>query len=238
MNYDMCMQALTPNLMVGDEQRDFFVWVDPQAFLVQANVYSTGQFSSAELIDPNETLPFLRNEKFGGIMTPFLRSITHDYNVEFNLEMSRRRDYSAYPCRLISIFLFDSESTAQKYGERHPEHVDSRVLQRVKTVGRYTYSWHDSSWIDYLRIPHFGMSERIDAISQDYWTGRKAIGYTLTSFGKTWRAEPLAEILYIGTVEFYDRSFLSSMPAIGGARVIQRTPSDMMKKFLHEREGS
>jgi len=33
MNYDMCMQALTPNLMVGDEQRDFFVWVDPQAFL-------------------------------------------------------------------------------------------------------------------------------------------------------------------------------------------------------------
>ena len=80
------MSATTTNLFVTDEQRDFFVWVDPRAFMVQANVTATGQFSSAELIDVQETLPFVRNDKFGGFVTPFLQSVTHSYAVEFNLE--------------------------------------------------------------------------------------------------------------------------------------------------------
>ena len=68
------MAASALNLVVSDEQRDFFVWVNPQTFLVQANVHATGQFSSADLINPDETLPFLRNDKFGGRVTPFLQS--------------------------------------------------------------------------------------------------------------------------------------------------------------------
>ena len=232
------MAASTTNLVVTDEQRDFFVWVDPRTFLVQANVAATGRFSSAELIDPQETLPFVRNGKFGGFVTPFLQGVTHSYGVEFSLELTRRREFPRYSCRLMAVFLFDGEGDAQKYSDRHPEHVGNRVLQKVKTVGGYTYSLHDSSWIDYLRIPHFWRPERVEAGSRDYWSGRTASTYTLTSFGKPWTAEPLAEVLYLGTVEFYDRSFLSSTPSIGEARVLQVEPSDAMKEFLRKRGTS
>ena len=231
------MAASIPNLVVSDEQRDFLVWVDPQTFLVQANVTATGQFSSAELIDPEQTLPFVRNDRFGGLVTPFLQNVTHSYGVEFNLEMMRRQEFSPYPSRLVAVFLFDGEVAARNYADRHPEHVGSRVLQRLRTVGGYKYSSHDSSWIDYLRIPHFWQPERVETVARDYWSGRSAMDYTLTSFGKPWTAEPLAEILYVGTVEFYDRSFVSSSPSIGTARVVRDDPSEVMKEFLRERAG-
>ena len=236
--YDQRMEPSTPNLFVGDEQLDFFVWVDPRSFLVQANVTAGGQFSSAELVDPEETLPFVRNEKFGGLLTPFLQSVTHNYRVEFNLEMTRRGEFARYPSRLVAVFLFHSEATASRYADRHPEHVGSRVLQQVKSVGEYIYSIHDASWVDYFRIPHFWRSERVEAVSRDYWTGRSVSEYTLTSFGKPWTTEPLAEVLYIGTVEFYDRSFLSDPPSIGMARVVSVEPSNVMKEFLRERRAS
>ena len=144
---------------------------------------ATGQFSSAELMDSEETLPFVRNDKFGGLVTPFLQNVTHIFGVEFNLEMSRRREFPRYPCRLMAIYLFDSKDIARMYADRHPEHVGSRVLQKVNTVGGYTSSTHDSSWIDYLRIPHFWRPERAEAVSRDYWSGRSASEYKLTSFG-------------------------------------------------------
>ena len=149
--------------------------------------------------------------------------------------MARRGDFGQYPCRLTAIFLFDAESTAREYANRHPKHVGSRVLQRVRTVGAYVYSWHDSSWIDYLRIPHFWRPERVENVCRDYWSGRQVKGYTLTSFGKAWTAAPLAEVLYLGTVEFYDRSFIGGPPSIGMARVLEVDPSEAMKKFLGER---
>ena len=232
------MTASIPNLIVSDAPLDFFVWVDPHTFLVQANITASGRFSSAELIDPEETLPFVKNDKFGGLVTPFLQNVTHNYGVEFSLEMTRRREFPRYPCRLVAVFLFDSEATARKYAALHPEHVGSRVLQKVKTVGGYTYSIHDSSWIDYLRIPHFWRKERVVAVSRDYWTGRPNSEYRLTSFGKPWTAEPLAEVLYTGTVEFYDRSFISAAPSIGMARTVVHDPSDVMKKFLRDRRES
>ena len=232
------MTTLSPNLIVSDEQRDFFVWVDPQTFLVQANVTATGQFTSAELIDPEETLPFIRNDRFGGLLTPFLQNVSHSYGVEVNLEMTRRREFSRYTSSLVAVFLFDKETTARKYADLHPEHVRSRALQKVKAVGGYTYSVHDASWIDYLRIPHFWRPERVEAVSRDYWSGRPVSDYTLTSFGKPWNAEPLAELLYAGTVEFYDQSFVNDSPSIGMARVLSVNPSDIMKKFLRKREES
>ena len=214
------MPTSTPNLVASNEQRDFFVWVNPQTFLIRANVTATGQFSSAELIDPDESLPFVRNDKFGGLVTPFLQNVTHNYGVEFNLEMTRRREFPRYPCRLMAVYLLDDKAAARKYADRHPEHVGNRVLQKVKTVGGYTYSMHDSGWIDYLRIPHFWRPERVEAVCRDYWTGRQVRQYKLTSFGKPWTAEPLVEVLYDGTVEFYDRSFVTVPPSIGTARVM------------------
>ena len=75
-------------------------------------------------------------------------------------------------------------------------------------------------------------------MSRDYWSGRPVSDYTLTSFGKPWNAEPLAELLYAGTVEFYDQSFVNDSPSIGMARVLSVNPSDIMKKFLRKREES
>ena len=222
------------NLVRGSDPRDFCLWVDPRAFLVQANVTATGQFSSAELIDEQETLPFVRNPKYGGLVTPFVQSVTQPYGAEYNLEIIRRQEYQDYPSRLCAVFLFADEPTANRYATRHSQHVGGRVLQSVKTVGPYSYSVHDSSWVDYMRIPHFWRPQRMEQVSRDYWRGRAVDEYTLSSFGELWTRERLDEILYSGTVEFYDQSWVEK-PTVGLAKVLLHEPSKVFREFLERR---
>ena len=149
------------NRIASSEERDFYVWINPQDFFVQASIKSSGQFTSAELIDPDHTLPFVRDTEHGGLVSPFMKNVTHNYGVEFNLEHRRAAEFIDYPCRMVATFLFLDEETAQQYSDRNPDHVGNRLLQRVKSVGDYVYSVHDSSWIDYLRIPHFWTTEKL-----------------------------------------------------------------------------
>ena len=157
------------NLISSSELRDFYVWVNPQNFLLQANLSATGRFSSAELINPEHTLPFVRDLEFGGLVTPFMQNVTHNYGVEFNLEQRRLAEFGSYPSRMAAVYLFYDEDIAQQYADRNPDHVGDRRLQRVHSVGDYQYSVHDSSWIDYLRIPNFLGPEGIETLTRSYW---------------------------------------------------------------------
>ena len=92
------------------------------------------------------------------------------------------------------------------YKERHTGHVTGRVLKKVRTAGPYIYSTHDSSWVDFLRLDHSCEDETIHDVTQAYWRGGKVEGCQLKSMGKPWSKFPIVEVLYLGRIDFYDRS--------------------------------
>lgn len=149
---------------------------------------------------------FIPNPNFEGFISPFQMNISTEYMVEYNLEKHREIYFNSYPSRVEAIYLFDSEEEANKYHEMHLDHVGGRILKKVKTNGSYIYSKHDSSWIDFLRLPHSIDNENIYNISNLYWGGEKVSDTRLESMGKEWTQDSIFEILFMGRVDFYDRS--------------------------------
>lgn len=204
------MPVSAPNLVVGSGPRDFWVWVNPSNVFVRHQITVTGCFISAGTIgDRKSNLPFLPNPDFSGDISPFSIGVMRDYTVEFNLEKNREHFFASYPSRLNAIFLLGSEIEASKYAERHPDHTRGRVLKRVRSCGAYCYSTHDSSWIDFLRLPHSCDDQTIHNITQSYWRGEPVEQCAPRSMGKSWQASPILETLYLGRVDFYDRLFSS-----------------------------
>ena len=185
---------------------DFFVWINPKDSFIQHQVGIVGSFASAQFADPKTALMFIPNPNFKSGITPFQNNLLRDYMAEYNLEVDRLKWFLKYPSRLHSIFLFDSEIEANNYAIKHPEHVGDRKLKKVKTVGSYTYSKHDSSWVNFLRLPHGIDVGSINDISKSYWAGIKVEERELKSFGKPWTESPVMEILFLGRVDFYDKS--------------------------------
>ncbi|WP_297810233.1 hypothetical protein [uncultured Methylophaga sp.] len=194
------------NLIIGDSTVDFWVWVNPSSWHVQHQL-SVGSFVSAGSIGRGDSnLPFIPNPKFTGDVSPFSVGVTHHYSAEYNFEINREHYFPDYPSRLNAIYLLRSESEAQKYKERHMGHVGNRVLKKVFTVGQYAYSIHDSSWVDFLRLNHSCDKDTIHNVTQAYWRGVNAANCELKSMGQPWSESPISEILFLGRVDFYDRT--------------------------------
>ncbi len=85
-------------------------------------------------------------------------------------------------------------------------HVGNRLLRQARSVGPYAYSTHDSSWVDFLRLNHSCDDETIHQVAQAYWRGVNVEDCELKSFGKPWAQSPIIEVLYLGRIDFYDRS--------------------------------
>jgi hypothetical protein len=213
------------NLFCGEDQRDFYVWVDPSNWLIRHQIQETGSFFSVHPEDREEALMFIPNPKFRGGVSPFQNNLLQQYIAEYQLEVARQTCCPKYPCRLQAIFLFESEEEADKYRERHFSHVGNRVLKRVKTVGYYCYSLHDSSWIDFLRLSGWNDLQTLDNVCKAYWGGHLVKSSHLQSLGKVWTEEPIIEVLYLGTVEFYERSLDLPMhsPKTGRNEPAERT---------------
>ncbi len=197
------------NIFSGTDSVDFWVWVNPQNWLVHHQVTLIGGFSSGGLMPTQRksNLMFIPNPDFQGDITPFQHGIMHQYMAEYHLEIGREfYKFTNYPSRLNAIYLFDTEEEAHKYKARHMNHVDGRVLKKVKSVTPYVYSKHDSSWVDFLRLTHSVDAETISFVSQAYWGGINVENCQLTSFGKPWSQDPIIEVLFIGRIEFYDRT--------------------------------
>lgn len=126
---------------------------------------------------------------------------------EYNLEMGRTfYKFTDYPSRLNAIYLFDQEEEAHKYKERHMTHVGDRILKKARSVTPCVYSKHDSSWVDFVRLPHSTDPETTSFISKAYWSGATVEGCRLESMGKRWSQPPIIEVLFLGRIEFYDRN--------------------------------
>jgi len=194
------------NIIRDKSTRDFFVYVDPADWLIQHQVGLAGSFASTPCNNGCDSLMFLPNPRFSSAISPFHNNVLRNYRAEYNLEVDRQRWFPQYPSRLQAIFLFDSEDHARCYGTRHPEHVATRILKRVKSSGPYIYSLHDSSWVNFLRQNHSLNQATVNKVSRSYWSGTRVEQCELLSLGKTWTQAPIVEALFIGRIDFYDRS--------------------------------
>jgi hypothetical protein len=196
------------NLFTCAEPKDFWVWVNPQNWLVRHQIQVVGSFFSGGLLPAQgkSNLMFIPNPDFEGDVTPFQHGVMREYMAEYNLEMGRVfHKFDAYPSRLNAIYLFESEDEAHKYKVRHLAHVSDRVLKKGYSATECIYSVHDSSWVDFLRLSHMIEPKSINSISQSYWRGLKVEETQLESLGEPWTKTPIMEVLFIGRLNFYDR---------------------------------
>ncbi len=195
------------NFLRSDKPVDYWIWINPENWLVRHQIEFTGGFTSGGLLKKgNSNLMFTPNPDFQSDITPFQFGIMREYMAEYNLEMGREKYASNYPSRLNAIYLLESKDEAQKYKKRHMSHVGNRILKKVHSIGSYVYSKHDSSWVDFLRLTHSVDSETIAYVSKSYWGGVNVEDRQLLSMGKPWTQSPIIEILFLGRIEFYDKN--------------------------------
>lgn len=170
------------------------------------NVNLIGSIQSipgAESIKSNTfgTLMFLPNPNFLNFVSPFQMSLLKNYNAECMLEKERVSHFLSYPSRMTALFLFDSPTEAQVYGDQK-KYEGRRELKTAHSVGDYMYSKHDMTWVDFLREEQSLDQQTINSIAKAYWTGEKTSSHTLLSCGQPWVRTPIMECLYNGRIEF------------------------------------
>lgn len=202
---DAGLEPMT-NFVRGNEEREFLVWIDPEDFLVHHNVSFTGSFTSPPTDEAAPVLMFLPNPEFRGFISPFQNNLLRSYMADYNLEVARAQWFVEYPSRLHAIFLLRSEADAEAYRDQNPEHVSNRILKRVRTVGGYTFSTHDSSWIEFLRQGLMIDRDSLEACARAYWSGQLVRDCQLELRGRPWTREPVPEVLLVGRVDFDDRT--------------------------------
>ena len=194
-------------LIITEEVVDFWVWIDPKNWLTKHNISQTGRIFSGGLVGQGKSnLMFISNPDFGGDISTYNLGITNFYNVEYDLEIFRVKNCPDHPSRLTALFLLPSEEEAKIYEETHREHVKNRTLKKCHSWGKVTYSIHDSSWIDFLRMSVMIDDESLSNILDSYWRGKKVQNCELLHFGEKWTQKPAPEALLIGQIEFYDRN--------------------------------
>ena len=139
---------------------------------------------------------------------PFGRSLPEDqfttvqnYFAEYHLEYFRQRLYQQFPSRLHALLLFATRIDAETFRHKHPARVFGKGLVRARSKGAYVCSFHDSSWLDYLRLPHSLSLTALDEIANHYWRGSLVEEVGLTFLNERWREPPVIEALFQGTLE-------------------------------------
>ena len=198
----------------GTEPKEFFVWVNPNDWMVKNNIGMVGGLSSEppppDAAAPNH-LMFVHNPNHKqGFVSRFHVGVIKSYAVEYDLERFRYERFRDYPSRLHAMYYFESRQVAEQYGETHKDHVAGRILKRGITVGGYMYSLHDANWIDFLRLGHSIDADTFNYIWQAYWSGEHVSNHQLQSMGQPWTAQPIVEALFYGRVNFPNKSLAAS----------------------------
>lgn len=160
---------------------ELYAWLDPQAELPGWDVLTGNPFASA-----------LPEDQF---------TTVQNYFAEYHLEYYRQRLYSKFPSRLHALLLFATRIDAENFRAKHPARVFGKTLIRAHSRGAYVVSFHDSSWLDYLRLPHSLSLSTLDDVSNHYWKGTLVQETGLTFMDQPWCEPPVIEALFQGTLE-------------------------------------
>jgi hypothetical protein len=160
---------------------ELYAWLDPDAEIPGWDMFSANPFN----------LP-LPEDNF---------STVQNYFAEYHLEYYRQRLFKEFPSRLHALLLFATRIDAENFRAKHSARVFGKQLVRARSRGTYVVSFHDSSWLDYLRLPHSLNLATLDEVSNHYWKGRLVEEVGLTFMDHAWREPPVIEALFQGTFE-------------------------------------
>ena len=157
---------------------ELFAWLDPESELPGWDVLTGNPFATR-----------LPEDQF---------STVRNYFAEYHLEYYRQRLYGTFPSRLHALLLFATRIDAENFRSKHPERVFGKFLVCTHSQGPYTVSFHDASWLDYLRLPPSLNLSTLDEVSNHYWQGTLVEEIGLRFMGQPWRETPVIEALFQG----------------------------------------
>jgi hypothetical protein len=128
-------------------------------------------------------------------------STVQNYFAEYHLEYHRQRLFREFPSRLHALLLFATRIDAENFRDKYPARVFGKQLVRARSRGAYVVSFHDSSWLDYLRLPHSLNLTTLNEVSDHYWSGKLVEEIGLTFMDQVWRETPIIEALFQGAFE-------------------------------------
>jgi hypothetical protein len=105
----------------------------------------------------------------------------------------------------IALLLFATRVDAETFRCKHPARVFGKVLVSARSKGTYTCSFHDSSWLDYLRLPHSLSLSTLNEIAGHYWSGALVEEVGLSFMNERWHEPPVIEALFQGMLEPTER---------------------------------
>ena len=159
-------------------------------------------------LDPDAQLPgwdVLTGNPFGIALPEDHFTTVQNYFAEYHLEYYQQRLYNSFPSRLHALLLFATRVDAENFRTKHPSRVFGKYLVKARSQGEYTVSFHDSSWLDYLRLPHSLNLSTLDEVSSHYWKGALVEEVGLRFMEERWREPPVIEALFQGTLEPLER---------------------------------
>lgn len=178
------------NLIKGTATLELFCWLDPAADLPGWDILKGSPFG-ATLAAPEGNAPSAGDQ---------LLSV-RNYFAEYHLEFFRQRRYNHLPSRLHAMLQFATRIDAMVFRDKHPERVFGKNLSCARSKNAYLCSFHDASWLDYLRLPHSLSLSALDEVAHYYWSGKTVEDVGLSFMNEPWREAPVIEALYQGTLE-------------------------------------
>jgi hypothetical protein len=178
------------NLIKDTATVELFCWLEPGAELPSWDVLKGSPFGST-LAAPEGGEPIPDNALIS----------VQNYFAEYHLEYFRQRRYNPFPSRLHALLLFATRTDALIFRDKHPQRVFGKSLVCARTQGPYICSFHDASWLDYLRLPHNLSLAALDEVADHYWSGRIVEEIGLTFMDQPWPETPVVEALFQGTLE-------------------------------------
>jgi hypothetical protein len=160
---------------------ELYAWLEPGADLPGWDILSGNPFATA-----------LPEDQF---------TTVQNYFAEYHLEYYRQRLFDEFPSRLHALLLFATRIDAENFRAKQPLRAQGKSLVCVRSRGDYVVSFHDSSWLDYLRLPHNLSLETLDEISNYYWNGALVEEVGVRFMNELWWEPPVIEALFQGTLE-------------------------------------
>ncbi len=166
------------HLIKDNSTIELFAWLRPDEQMSGGDVLNGNPFSTGR---PEDRIGAVQN-----------------YFAEYHLEYYRQRLYGDFPSRLHARLFFATRTDAENFRTRHPTLTSEKHLFCARSTGDYVVSYHDASWLDYLRLPHSLSLSTLDEIAGHYWGGTLVEEISLRFHEERWREPAVIEALFVG----------------------------------------
>lgn len=178
---DACRGGVTGHLIRDTAPLELYTWLAPDADLHRLETLAATPFGAAA---SDDRLAAVQN-----------------YFAEYHLEYYRQRQFNDFPSRLHAQLLFATRVDAETHRRLHPAPAGDRQLVCLRSTGAYIASFHDATWLDYLRLPHSLDLAALDMLSGHYWQGTLVEEIDLRFGEERWQQPSVIEALLLGPLQ-------------------------------------